>query len=180
MVVKNQKSFTLVELLVTVAIFSLVVSSTAGLFVSALKAQRRSLATQELLNQTGFLMEYMSRAIRMAKKELAAPSCLSENGLNYEKTRGGKGLKFKNSQGVCQEFFWDATTNRLKEQKGGTENYLTSANLEVASFQIKLRGESQSDEDQPRVTFFLEIRGKEKSKIRLQTTISQRNLDIEI
>ena len=176
----NNKSFTLVELLVTVAIFSLIVSTASGVFVSALQAQRKSLAMQELLGQTSFLMEYMSRAIRMAKKELSAPACLSENGLNYEKTRGGKGLKFINYQGICQEFFWDVTTGRLKEAKGGAEEFLTSGNLQIINLNFKLRGEFQEDDDQPRITLFLEIEGKEKSKIKIQTTISQRNPDIEI
>jgi len=90
--VKSQKSFTLVELLVAVTIFSLISTISAGVLVSSFSTQKKLLASQELSDQVSFLIEYMSRTIRMAKKELAAPSCLSENGLNYEKTRGGKGL----------------------------------------------------------------------------------------
>ena len=41
---------------------------------------------------------------------------------------------------------------------------------------------SQDDNEQPRVSFFLELEGKtqEKPKIQLQTSVSQRNLDIKI
>lgn len=177
----SHKGFTLVELLVGVVVFSLIGAIASGVLVSGLRAQRKSLAYQELLDQTSFAMEYMSRSLRMARKELSAPACLSENGLNYEKTRGGKGLKFINYQGNCQEFFWDSNDDQFKEDKTGYVEPLplTSSNLQITSFNIKLKGESQDDEDQPRATFFLEIEGKEESKISIQTTVSQRNPDIE-
>lgn len=182
---KIKNGFTLIELLVALAIFSIIVGITSGVFLSALSAQRKTLASRELLDQTSYALEYMSRALRMAKKELAAPSCLSRNGLNYEITRGGVGLKFLNYQGICQEFFLDINTKCLKESKGGLEEFLTSADLEIESFNIKLSGESEGDTDQPRVTLFLKIKGKgqkpeEKPEIKIQTTISQRNLDLRI
>lgn len=175
----KNKGFTLIEMIVAVAVFTLVTSAASGLFISSLRAQRQSLASQSLLDQTSYLMEYMSRTLRMAKKELSAPACLSSNGLNYEKTRGGKGIKFVNYYGVCQEFFWDDSAYQLKEVKGGgAEDFLTSNELKVVLFNIKLAGESQDDDDQPRVTIFLDIEGKERSKIKIQTTISQRSPDI--
>lgn len=185
MMKKNKNGFTLVEIIVALAIFSIIIGITSGVFLSGIQAQRKTLASQDLLDQTNYALEYMSRALRMARKELSAPGCLSQNGLNYEITRGGKGLKFINYQGVCQEFFWDINTNRLKESKGGFEEFLTSADFEIKSFNIKLAGESESDTDQPRVTLFLKIKGKgqkpeEQPEIKIQTTISQRSLDIKI
>jgi prepilin-type N-terminal cleavage/methylation domain-containing protein len=184
---KNLAGFTLVELLASVAIFSLIIGGASGVFISAIRTQRKTLSNQELLSQTSYLIEYMSRALRMAKKELDDPPiCLSERGLNYEKTRGAKGLKFINHQGICQEFFWDVNDNRLKENKTGYAEPLplTSSNLEIVSFNIELRGEEQDDDNQPRVTLFLKIKGAgEKAEIRpeiqIQTTVSQRQLDIQ-
>ena len=190
----GQKSFTLIELLVTVTIFSLIVGAASGVFVSALRAQRKSLSMQELLGQTSFLMEYMSRALRMAKKDTTG-TCVqplgSTNYRNYEKTNSrvlngtaysGPGIRFLNYQGVCQEFFRDTVDLQLKESKNKAAPIaLTSADLKVNFFNIGPEDSwTQADDYQPRVTIFLEISGKEKSKINLQTTISQRNLDIEI
>jgi len=136
----------------------------------------------------------MSRALRMAKKELNCTdrinpencTCLKDNGYgsNYEITHGGRGIKFNNSQkpSVCQEFFWDITDNRLKETKDGSEPIaLTSDDLEVISFKFKKFGFEQDDNIQPRVVIFLEITKKNQTqapKIKIQTTISQRNLDV--
>jgi len=57
---------------------------------------------------------------------------------------------------------------------------LTSADLEIVSCNFKLSGQSQDDDLQPSVTISFEIQKgtQPESKIRLQTTISQRNLDI--
>lgn len=179
----RDKGFTLVEILVAVAIFSIIIGIASATLLSGLQAQRKTLATGELLDQTSYALEYMSRHLRMAKKELAAPGCLSQNGLNYEITRGGKGLKFINYRDLCQEFFLDKNTNQLKESKGGLEEFLTSAELEIRAFNIKLVGESQADLNQPKVTIFLEVKGRgqkpeERPEIKIQTTISQRALDI--
>ncbi|PIW90285.1 MAG: hypothetical protein COZ92_01100 [Candidatus Nealsonbacteria bacterium CG_4_8_14_3_um_filter_40_11] len=185
---KNMKNrgFTLVELLVGMVIFSLVGGIAAGVLLSGLRAQRKTLAYQELLSQTSYLMEYMSRSLRMARKELSAPACLSQNGLNYEVAEivpGHSGLKFKNYQGICQGFFLQG--DQLKEWKEGYAEplSLTSADLQVSAFNAHLFGESQGtieepDNDQSKVTIFFDIKGKEESKIKIQTTVSQRNLDI--
>lgn len=183
----QNKSFTLIELLVALAVFSIIMAAVAGIFISGLKAQKLILAKRELLGQTSYLMEYTSRAMRMARKELDAPACLSADGLNYEKTRAGKGIKFKKFdfetlQVICQEFFWDENNKQLYESKnGGTPIPLTSGALLVEEFNIGPDTSwGQGDDFQPRVTFSLNIKTKpEMAKIRIQTTISQRNLDCE-
>ena len=176
------KSYTLIEVLVAVSIFTIIIAAPTGFLVGSLKGQQKALASQKLLDNTSYTLEYISRALRMAKKELSAPACLSQNGLNYEITQGGDGLKFINYKEECQEFFLEGT--RLKESKDGIENYLTSEDLEITSLKLKLSGQSQADTDQPRITLFLEIKGGKDLKdelrplIKIQTTISQRNLDV--
>ncbi|HDL74965.1 MAG TPA: type II secretion system protein [bacterium] len=182
---KGGAGFTLIEILVAMFVFSLITGAVVGVFVSGIKGQRKVLSTRDVLDQTSYFMEYMSRAIRMARKEENAPTCLSSNGLNYEITRLGKGIKFNNYEdpSLCQEFFWDDTVNRLKELKDGDEYYLTSKRLKINSFNIVLSGENQTDNFQPRVTIFLDIQGagskpELQSRLRIQTSISQRNIDV--
>lgn len=174
---------TLVELMVGIAVFAFIVAIVSGLFVTAVRLQRRALAQQELVDQVGYLMEYMSRALRTARKELSSPPfCLSQRGLNYEITPRG-GIRFINAEGGCQEFFLDAATKQLKELQEGVENVITSPSLAILTFRPVLAGNSQDDDLQPRVTFLFEVQriGKkpeEQARMRIQTTISQRNLDI--
>lgn len=166
--------FTLVEILVAVAVFSLIMGVASTVFVSAIKTQRRSLASQELLDQTSYAIEYMSRAVRMAKKDFDG-SCTGLANLNYRKIDSR--IIFENYDGFCQEFFLQ--DGRLKEDRAGTENYLTSPDLNIVSFNIGPDDSwDQDDNLQPRVTVSLDIEGKNQTKIKVQTTISQRNLDI--
>jgi len=184
------KSYTLIEILMAVSIFTIIMAAPTGFLVGSLKGQQKALASQKLFDNTSYSLEYISRALRMAKKELStepATACLLEGstilyGYNYQITRGETGLKFINYKEECQEFFLEGS--RLKESKDGTENYLTSEDLEITSLNFKLSGQAQTDTDQPRVALFLEIKGGKELKeelqplIKIQTTISQRNLDV--
>ena len=179
-----EKGFTLVEMIIAIFIFSIVFGAASGLFVSAIKNQSRILANQQLLDQTSYTIEYIGRAIRMAKKDIEG-SCISAK-LNYATTTSGEGgIKFKNYLDQCQEFFRDCGGGvcKLRENKNGTVSDLTSPNLYVESFNV---GHSdswgQDDNLQPRVTLFSEIRkagAGNQPKIKIQTTISQRQLDIQ-
>jgi len=166
----NNKGFTLIEMVVAVAVLSLVIGASSGLFVSSLRAQRQSLATREVLDQTSYIMEYMSRALRMAKKDITG-TCTGTAKLNYQFE--SQCIKFINYKDECQHFCLDGT--RLRNEEG---NYLTSANLNIKGFNVNLVGQDQIDTLQPRITIFLDIEGKEQSNIKIQTTISQRNLDV--
>ncbi|MBU4481359.1 prepilin-type N-terminal cleavage/methylation domain-containing protein [Patescibacteria group bacterium] len=192
MLEKKSKGFTLVEMLVTLFIFSITFGAASGLFVSAIKNQSRTLASQQLLDQTSYLIEYMGRALRMARKDDidygdGAVNCLSGDKVNFATTTGG--IKFRNYNNQCQEFYRECAGEvcRLKEKKGPVgseiENYLTSPNLYVESFNIGPSDSwDQDDNLQPRVTMFLEIRkagAGSQPKIKIQTTISQRELDIQ-
>jgi len=173
---KNGAGFTLIELLVGMTIFVLVSGIIVGIFVSGISLQRRFLAEQQVLAQLSFAIEYMSRALRMAKREDGTFNCLSA-GLNYINPVGESTIKFINhlQEDDCQEFFLEK--NRIKYKQKGEILDLTSPNLQVESLLFKLQGQSQGDNLQPRVTIFL--RTKSPLKIELQTTISQRRLDVQ-
>ncbi len=178
----NNKGFTLIEILITVAIFSLAIGAMSGIFASVLRNQRQGLSTQQLIDSTSYNLEYISRALRMARKQTKdLPSCLSQNGLNYELNVVKDRITFLNYQGDCYQIYLQG--NRIY-QKRNQENPLpiTPANLSVSSLQFNLSGESDADNLQPRVTLAFVIENinpkiQEKIKLRVQTAISQRELD---
>ncbi len=179
-----KNSYTLIEILVAVSLFFIVMSSLTGFFLGAITSQRKSLASQELIDNVSYTLEYISRAIRMAKKDdVNGINCLSGNKVNFEITHGGQGVKFRNYKDECQEYFLE--TGVLKESKNTVINNLTSSNLEVISFKIGSQSSwDQDDHEQARVTLFLEVKNKSQKPelqptIKIQTTISQRNLDVK-
>ncbi|MFH1180982.1 MAG: type II secretion system protein [bacterium] len=160
-----KNGFTLIELMVAVTLFAFATVITSGVSVTAISSQKKALAQQEVLDQVSFLMEYMSRSVRMAQKDLS--------GENY--AFSGQCLNFLNYKNQDQQFCLDGT--RLKNENN---EYLTSDNLKISSFNVVLSGQSQADDLQPRITFSLEVEGQNQVKMIIQTTVSQRNLDIKI
>ena len=166
-----------------------------GVFTSAIKLQKYNLSHQQILDQTSYVMEYMSRTIRMAQKESSPPTCLTNPPnphLNYAKDLDAivningvdteMDLLFKDSSGTCRGFFRE--NGQIKEyERGRTPEVLelTSNDLDVISLTFDLQGASDIDQLQPRVTIFMEVLGKvtgDQPRLKIQTTISQRNLDM--
>lgn len=180
----SNKGYTLIEIMVTTVIFSLVFGMISGLFALALKAQRRSLASQELLAQTSYVMEYVSRHSRTAQESGVLPGCVAA-GAYYEMPYEGAITFIGNeSDPCCWEIFLE--DGRLEQRKTpptcsspDSGSFLTSADLEVEEFNVNL-----DDSGQPRLTLFLKIKGKgekaeEQPVIKIQNTISLRSLDVE-
>ena len=172
------KAFTLIEVLIGISIFMVVIVSFLGLFGSAFSAQRRNLNAAYLLDNVSFTAEYMSRAIRMAQKDLLGTCIGSKN--NFE--IGTNSIKFLNCQPIiciCQEFFLQNQV--IMVDKNGVSQPLTPSNLIVEKLNFEVLGQSQDDLIQPRITFGLQVRTEKEpyQSINIQTTVSQRQLDIQ-
>ena len=185
---KSVAGFTLVELLVTITIFSVVIAITAAIFFSSVQSQRKNLASQELTSQVGYVAEYISRALRMAQKDMDG-TCIPSR-TNYEsigvEEKAVRFLMYDHDidGNICHELrLYETSIQELRSTDERYENfgaplYLTSPSLIVNNAKFVVVGESQDDDIQPRVTILMEIQGQEESSMRLQTTVSQRNLDI--
>lgn len=173
----RKKGFTLVEMMVALGIFSMALGITSQTFVAGIKLQRKFLASTESLNEISYLMEYMARSIRMAYKDMA-PVCLTTAKLNYESTYDGEGIKFMKKNSQCQEFYLDGETLYESKNNGAEINALTSPKIKVIAFNVGPSDSwDQEDEEQPRVTLFLEVEAHDGTRVRMQTTVSQRNKD---
>lgn len=172
-----RKGFTLIEILMSVAIFSVIVTVLVSLFASAFKHQQESMASAYLLNNTSYITEYISRALRMAKKDLTA-ACIPQN-RNYELVGGDEHIRFLNDDDECQEFFLDGNILKVdKPNKPGDPPELTPSNIIVERLKFVISGEPQDDNEQPKVTFSLKLTYQEQV-LEFQTTISQRDLDVQ-
>ena len=162
-----KKGFTLIELIVVIAVFLLIVGAAVSIFISIVQHQKIILAEQELLNQTSYVLEYMSKALRMAGKDLTG-ECLTDTfgttypGYNYLLTHyiDGiyTGIKFVNHSDIneitglpiCHEFYLDVDDSNpeyhiavLKEKKDGLPSSgvaLTSDRLLINSVKFGING----------------------------------------
>jgi prepilin-type N-terminal cleavage/methylation domain-containing protein len=190
--INNRKSkrnlasgYTLVEILVAVAIFFIIAAGPTSFFISSVRGQTRALASREIVDNSSYSLEYISRILRMAKKDLTG-NCIPI-GTNYENPGADiSTIRILNYHDICQEF--SLIENRLQVRKStdataaNFEEFLplTSDDLEVTSLKFQISGSGQDDDLQPRITILLELvkKGQTESKIIIQTTVSQRNLDV--
>ena len=117
---KKEKGFTLIEMIIVMAVFFFVIGAALSIFISIVQNQKKVLAEQQFLNQISYVEEYMSKALRMAETSIDSDPttyCIPE-GYIYQLTRYDienkiwRGIKFINQSdsGKCQEFFLDNLT----------------------------------------------------------------------
>jgi len=182
---RKQNGFTLLELLISMTVFSIVVIAFLGLFVSTFKEQKKSLNTIHLVNNGSYVMEYMTRALRMAKKDITG-ACVGTAKYNYDNpendTAAIQFLVFNKEANdfVCQKFYKDGNTLKARVGISGAGEAMLPADIIVDNLNFMIIGDGQGDEVQPRVTLVLQIKttGANSQTMSLQTTVSQRELDV--
>lgn len=174
----NKKGFTIVEMLIASVVFSIIFGVAVGILVSSIKLQKYNLSHNELLSQTSYTSEYMARFLRMAVKSTGA--CIP-SGFNYQILDSGRRIRFINYDLKCQDFFWDTTTNQIKINSPLLLDVpLTSTDFQISNLLFSVLGDNGADGRQPRVSFYLEMRGvklPQNPSVKIGTTISQRNID---
>ncbi len=186
---KKEKGFTLIELLVVIGVFSGVITFIVGIFVANFEMQRKTMTVQKTIGEISYAMEYMSRAIRMAKNDESG-NCLEESnseGYTYGIPAEGNGIQFIDYQNRCVKFFLEDGLLKKGIRESGTWNKykLTSGLLEVQSFEstsnVLPGGSGELYVDQPSVTLLMDIEETDQNwwKTRIQSTITRRRLDID-
>lgn len=192
----TNKGLTLVELLVSIAIFGILVTGLISMFMSAVDAQQSVLQNQELLNQGSYVTEYMDRAIRMALRDDgtvgSSGDCTGTPNNNYY--YDSDEIRFLsydvvNNEYRCRRFYIE--NNIIKEQRStdtsssnfGTGIPVTSSSIYINSLVFNVVGDSYGV-TQPRITILIDMQSNSSRRLNpipsmiFQTTVSQRNLNI--
>ena len=190
---KNGAGFTLIEMVFVLAIFLIIIGVMVDIFISMVKHQKRILLEQELLNQSSYALEYMSKALRTAAID-SGGDCLEVPGYMYLLTHCSgssgpcQGIKFINhsDNDACQEFFVDTNESSgfaLKEMKNDqpaqnllSEKFTLNNGMFLINGDKTLRFATSSDLVQPRVTLLLNANtnGPLSQQKVVQTTVSLR------
>jgi type II secretory pathway pseudopilin PulG len=185
----KNKSFTLIETLVSIGIFAVLTVVLTEIFVSSTQSQGRALYTQELMDQSSYALEYMDRILRMAKKDFTG-TCTGTSYTNYYPASGSSDtIIFLDYNDKCHQFLLEGS--QIKEKKS-TDKYssnfgasveITSSAIKVNSLKFNIVGGAQNDLLQPKVTILIDAQSNTQKidqvpRIRVQTSLSQRHLDI--
>lgn len=178
----NNKGFGLIEILVSIAIFSVVMVTAAGALLATIDANHKAQAIQSAVNNLGFALESMSRVIRVGKiYHCGDKPTLAENLANNtfpNDCSGGKDFfAFKRTSDDLTVSYYLLNNQIFRKENAGTAVAITAPEVVVQNLKFYVQGAAVTDK-QPLVTIVIQGYVGEVAKIRtpfnLQTTLSQR------
>jgi prepilin-type N-terminal cleavage/methylation domain-containing protein len=184
-ILSKKEGFTLIEILVSLSIFSLVVVVAAGALLTAMDGNRKTQGLKSVLNNLNFALESITREVRVGSEYGCDPA-------DCEKT-----LTFTSSDGKLIMYKFNFTDNStdgpggdhpnptgqiFKSVDGGDAYEVTAPEVKIEDVHFYIEGESSGDSEQPKV--FMTVNGyagvklRNRSHFNLQTTITQRLRDV--
>jgi prepilin-type N-terminal cleavage/methylation domain-containing protein len=176
---KNDKGFTLIELMVAISIFIIIMTVSMGSILGVFDANRKSRSLKTVLNNLNLAVESMSKEIRFGKNYHCGSA--SDTGTNTQNCPSGNVLmSFLSSGGVQITYRFN---NQTIERKVGAGSFVavTAPEIIIDDLTFYTLGSGTSDLLQPKVLMKIKSHagtGKSQSDFSLQTLVSQRTLDI--
>ncbi len=190
--------FTLIEMLVALSLFTIVVTITVGAFLSMIGASKGVQGEQSVMTTLTFVLDSMTREIRTGTnyycgtRSYLAGNILSTSSVN-NCSGGNEGISFMESgssvtrnatsRRIAYYFDTSATPDTLMRKVGsGAAQSVVSDGITVTKAEFFVTGTTRlnagTDINQPSVTIVLEAIDETGATTTLQTTVTQRELDI--
>lgn len=190
--VNAPRAFTLIELMVAVAIFAIVMMVGVGALLSLVQINKRAQAINSVMNNLNAALESMSRTIRVGTtyhcvNSATPPSPAILSTVQDCAVSGGILLAFESASGSTANLN-DQIVYRLNGKQlersvnaGATWVALTAPEVSVDSFVFYVTGSSRADDTQPRV--LMRIKGSATlpggtTTFTIQASVVQRLVDI--
>ncbi len=187
---KGPSGFTLIEMLVSVSIFTLVMLITTSSIFVIVASNKKAEALKSVMDNLSFALESMTRDIRTG----STYTCLTvSGGITYTVSGsncpgGDPGFQFVSNQQsyngnsiIIQFYLWQGRIweNQLNSSWTGAVA-ITAPEINVSSLQFYLVGAPKGDTFQPRV--LMSVIGtagasSTQTQFDVQTTLSQRQID---
>lgn len=176
----SKSGFTLVELLVAVALFTLVASMSIGALVAIFDANKKAQSTKTVIDNLNFSIENMTRTVRFGSRYHCNVSGSYDQ---PEDCPNGGDLLAITFNGNVIVYRLTGTTLQISSDGGSTWSDITSPETVVEYLKFYVFGaEDPDDLTQPYAIAVIKGHVGTKSTIQsefsIETLMSQRNLDI--
>jgi prepilin-type N-terminal cleavage/methylation domain-containing protein len=187
------RGFSLIEVLVSLSIFTVVMTISVGVLMVLIDANARAQNTQTVMTNISFALDSITREIRTGSDYYCGNSTSGSFPTSGVSTAncatGGAALSF-NEGGTSLTA--DASSRRIgvRHNNGTIERRLgdgewapiTSPEIEITSLKFYVTGATRTDNESPTVTIYVEgVAGVEdgsESTFHMETTVVQQLLDI--
>ena len=168
----GEQGFTIIEVIVSLAIFTTVMTVAAGSILSIVDANRKSQAVKNVVDNLNFALDDMVRNIRV--------------GTGYSTNLTNTLLSFTSQKGIPTIYRYSLATKSLNViSSPNPQQQLTSSQVVIDDMHFFVTGTAPGPSDgQPQV--FISLKGhagfgdklKYRSDFFLQTSVTQRQLDL--
>jgi prepilin-type N-terminal cleavage/methylation domain-containing protein len=178
---RPKRGYSLVELIVSLGLFSMVMVVVTGAYLTLISLDRQARASNQLSASLSFAVESMARSMRTGttykcNQSDSSPNCGS----------GGTSISFIDTQGQTITYLLK-TNGSIGQCTGGlctgaTAIALTDRRISITSLRFYVAGVGATDRIQPQVTFTLAgtmtTDAGETTNFAVQTSAAQRFLEI--
>ena len=181
----KRQGFTLAELVISVGLFTILMSIAVGGFIQAMRNQRMIISLMAINDGMSLTMEQMAREIRTGYNFCAKNYPI--NTLPECNSLGDSEIQFvnANNQVVRYRLSNSGIEKGIGEEIGGgfVYNKITADNVDVKNLDFRLSGNNAGDNHPPRITVGVSFSSnspdvkKLNISIDAQTTISARIID---
>ena len=195
---QKNTGFTLIEMLVALSLFTIVVTIAVGAFLSLIGASKSVQGEQSVITTLTFVLDSMTREIRTGTNYYCDDRTTLRTGTfstssNRDCVTGDDGVSFveagssittgASNKRIAYYFDSSGATNTIMRKVGsGAAQSIVSDGITVTDAQFFVTGSDRlgtgTDVNQPTVTIILEARDENGATTTLQTTVTQRELDI--
>ena len=185
--INKQKGFSLIEMLVAIAVFMSIMTIAISALVTIISANKKAQAIKSTVDSVTFAMEKISRDMRVGHDY----ECLKDgNYTNICSPEGSNSVQYKTSDDTSVSYTFSKNANGqaiITEKRGGASTDLISGESGVIINNMKFyvfgadteNAASQIEKTQPRVIITISgaisVKGSEDTAFDLQTTVSQRS-----
>jgi len=191
----SQRGFTLIEMVVAVALFAIVMVVSIGALLSLVDANRKARALESVMNNLNISLDSMVRAMRMGSKyncggtlipdPSAGADCATTGGTLFSFAPYGSDSTEQNERTV---YFFQADSDGVgrlyrSQDGGGSSIAITAPEISIDDVKIYAIGTQPGDIVQPKAVVVIKgSAGATNTKLRttfyIQATAVQRSLDI--
>lgn len=183
---KKTRGFTLIEMIVSIGLFTIVLFIASSAFLSVVNADRKSRATRLAMDNLTVALEDMTRRLKTGFSYTCGGDINSRT--PGDCVTPSTQISFIDQDGNRVAYRLDTTEKRVYRDVARSDGVLLSQDIPVTapdiiigSLTFDVRGSNTSDDTQPYVKIFIEGEtggGVVDAKFSLQTMVTQRVYDI--
>ena len=170
----TKKGFTLIEMIVSIFLFSVVMVVATGALVTILDANRKAQAEGSIMNNVNFTLESMTRSIRVG----TAYRC---PGVTNCQSTGSRRFEFLNADGELVTYVYNQAEKRIDRILDSRTLPVTAPEVQINNLRFYVSGTTPGDEQQPRVMIVIQGQSganqRTRSTFNIETLVTQRLLD---